>query len=117
MTPGSVTTGFTPDPALSVTKSGAMPVDVEDGEDITYTVTVTNTGNVTMTGVVPTDPGPTFNGAAGTGTMSAFSPAGVTLAMSEASTRLTSDTLNFMDFPLVGDGDPTGAGHCLLPPV
>lgn len=47
---------------------------------IEYTVTITNTGNVTLFGVAPNDPGPRFSGVQGTGTLSAFVPEKVDLA-------------------------------------
>lgn len=44
-------------PGLSLTKT-ANPAAVRDGDTLTYTVTATNTGSVTQTGVVLTDPMP-----------------------------------------------------------
>ena len=78
-----------PVPSMTITKTAAVPTIsggadatiADAGDTILYTYNVKNTGNVTMTGVVPTDPGPTFNGFANTpANMGAFSPASATVA-------------------------------------
>ena len=81
------------DPGLSIAKtvgtptiaSGAKADRADAGDTIAYTITITNDGNVTLDGVAPNDPGPTFNGQSGTGTMGGFTVQGSSPAASTAS--------------------------------
>ncbi|WP_295810036.1 hypothetical protein [uncultured Nitratireductor sp.] len=76
--------------SLVAAKSGAYHGDgegfAEAGDEIHYTVEVTNNGNITLAGIAPEDPGPRFNGVAGTGTLSAFTPGAIDLAPGETGT-------------------------------
>ena len=83
--------------ALPTTASGADATIVDANDTILYTYTVKNTGNVTMTGVVPTDAGPKFNSIAGTGSLGAFSPASATLAPNATQTFTATYTLSQLD--------------------
>jgi uncharacterized repeat protein (TIGR01451 family) len=108
-----------PTPNLGITKSAALPTTangtdttiVDANDTITYTYTVTNNGNVTMTNVLPTDPGPKFNGTAGTGTLGAFTPTvgttPVTLAPGASKTYTAVYTLSQLDV-YRGAGVPSG---------
>jgi len=53
----SVTVTFTADPAISVAKSEASTGPYLVGATISYNISVTNTGNITLHSVVATDPG------------------------------------------------------------
>ncbi len=92
-------------PALTITKTAAAPTTAlgsdathtDSGDTITYTYLVKNTGNITMNGVAPVDPGPTFNGSAGTGSLGAFSPVTATLAPNATQTFTAVYTLTQLD--------------------
>jgi uncharacterized repeat protein (TIGR01451 family) len=91
--------------AMTVVKTAGAPTlsvgditIVDAGDTIAYSYAVKNTGNVTLTNVAPTDPGPTFNGFAGTGSLGAFSPAGpITLAPGVTQNFTATYTLTALD--------------------
>ena len=62
-----------PAPAMTLTKAASFSMDAKAGDLVTYTYVATNTGNVTMTGVSVSDVH------SGTGSLSAITPAAVTL--------------------------------------
>lgn len=78
-------------PRLALAKSGAFD-DIDGngsasvGDTLVYSFTVTNTGARTLTGVIPVDAGPTFNGVAGESVLSAMAPTAVTLSPGAAQT-------------------------------
>ncbi len=91
----SVAVTVTPSaPDLAITKSAAAPdvtggadaANADAGDTITYTYTVTNNGNVSMSNVTPIDTGPTFDGENGTGTLGAFTLASGTLPLAPGAT-------------------------------
>ena len=94
-----------PAPTLTIAKTAAAPtvsggtdaLHTDAGDTITYTYVVKNTGNVTMNSVAPTDAGPTFNGTAGTLSLSAFTPASVLLAPGISQTFTATYTLSQLD--------------------
>jgi hypothetical protein len=114
-------------PTLTVAKTAAAPVDVnadgviKNGDTITYTYTITNSGNVTINSVAPLETGAglgeKFNGIAGTGSLSAFTlvsttnaaTTGATLAPSESGTWTAVYTLTDVDaFRAAGINPATG---------
>jgi len=81
VTPSTAETGFAPAPNLSIVKSLSSATSFNSaGDTITYEYLVTNTGNITIDAVLPTDSGPTFNAMPATNALSAFSPAAISLA-------------------------------------
>ena len=91
-------------PTLTVVKTAGVPVDttgdgiIGPGDKITYTYTVTNTGNVTINAAKPVDTGPTFNQIAGSGgTMSAFSPLTANLAPGGSQVFTATYTMSAVD--------------------
>ncbi len=74
-----------PQPNLSIVKTAdPLPTSLSAGDVITYRYNIENTGNVTIDSIAPTDVGPTFNGAAAAGSLSAFTPATASLAPTES---------------------------------
>ena len=92
-------------PSLTIVKTAAAPttgsgtdtLHTDAGDTITYTYVVKNTGTVTMNSVAPTDAGPSFNGTAGTLSLSAFTPASVLLAPGISQTFTATYTLSQLD--------------------
>jgi uncharacterized repeat protein (TIGR01451 family) len=92
-------------PRLSVVKTASLPTVnqgasntlTDAGDRITYTYVVTNSSAVALTLVAPIDPGPKFNGINGTGTLGAFSPVSVTLAVGASQTFTAIYTLSAAD--------------------
>jgi uncharacterized repeat protein (TIGR01451 family) len=86
-------------PAVNVEKTAAAPTEtagsqndlVDAGDTITFSYELSNTGNVTLSNFVITDPGPQFNGVNGTGTWGAYStdPATITIAPGGAAVTIT----------------------------
>lgn len=111
VTPSSVETGFAPMPSLSVVKAvnGATSFS-QAGDVITYQYTVTNTGNIAIEDVSPTDSGPTFNGVAAAGMLSGFAPALVDLAPTTNQVFTATYTLQQADIDnMVAAADPLTA--------
>ncbi len=121
----TVETGFAPMPSLTVVKGVSAATSFSAaGDTITYEYTVTNTGNITVDSVVPTDAGPTFNGIAAAGTLSGFTPPAASIAPQEnlvftATYQLqqddvdnmaaAADPLTAIDNTASASGDPVGA--------
>ncbi len=83
-------TGLALTPSMTIAKSVSNATSFsQEGDTITYEYELLNTGNVTINNAVPTDTGPTFNGAAATNSLSAFSPASVTLVAGAPATTVT----------------------------
>ncbi|WP_338531542.1 DUF7507 domain-containing protein [Nitratireductor thuwali] len=72
-------------PDLSLVKTGEYRDAngngaIDAGDEIVYEFAITNTGTVTLASVAPKDAGPLFDGKAGTGSLSDFTPASADLA-------------------------------------
>lgn len=80
-----------PNPLLTVIKTASDTTDVEEGDTITYSYAVANTGNVTMTSVSVSDVH------SGTGALSAITPASVDLAPGDNQTFMASYTVTQED--------------------
>lgn len=88
-------------PTLTVSKSGAAPVEVGSdgvinaGDTILYTYVVTNSGNVSINSVTPVDTGPTFNSLAGTGSLGGFTLISSTDPASSGSSLLPNESATY----------------------
>ncbi len=92
-------------PSMTISKTAAAPTvaagtnttQTDAGDTITFTYVVTNNGNVTMNSVAPVDSGPSFNGSAGTASLSAFSPLTATIAPTSSQTFTATYVLSTLD--------------------
>ncbi|MDJ0613701.1 MAG: hypothetical protein QNJ29_08465 [Rhizobiaceae bacterium] len=97
-------------PAITLSKAAGTPTFAaggnslltDGGDTITYSYTVQNTGNVPVSGVAISDVGPTFNGIAGTGTLSAFTPASAAIAVGATQVFTATYTLSQLDVDNAG---------------
>jgi len=88
----------TPDPSMTIDKSVSTATSFDGaGDTITYSYLVTNTGNVNIDNVVPTDSGPTFNGAAATNSLVGFTPASATITPGNSQTFTATYLLDQID--------------------
>ncbi|WP_229449096.1 DUF11 domain-containing protein [Nitratireductor sp. B36] len=87
--------------SLALEKHGELQSTDEEfaeaGDTILYTFKVTNDGNVTATDVVPSGPGPRFNGRPGSGELSSFTPASGELGAGESITLEATYTMTQSD--------------------
>ncbi len=99
--PSTTQTGPTPGPGLTVAKSissTSFSTPLAAGDTIAYQFVVTNSGNVNIDAVTPVDPGPTFDGTAGTGAALVFATTDATdLAPTETATFTATYTLTAAD--------------------
>jgi len=105
VTDSTATTGFTSVASLGIVKTagapsvgaGLNPTATDAGDTIAYSFEVTNTGDVTVTGVAVNDLGLTFNAVAGTGSLSAINCPLSTLTPQQTTTCTATYTLTQMD--------------------
>jgi uncharacterized repeat protein (TIGR01451 family) len=78
------------------TALGGDAANTDAGDEIVYRYTITNNGSVTENNVAPNDPGPTFNGANGAGSLSAFTEVtGAGAGTGDAATLAPGETVVF----------------------
>jgi len=91
----TATTGFVINADATIVKSITNLGDFDEaGETIDYQFVITNTGNINLTQVLPSDVGPSFNGTGSDAAFSGFVPnAGVDLAPGESATFTNTYTM------------------------
>jgi len=77
--------------------AGASPTLTDGGDTLSYSYEITNTGNTTLNNVTISDPGPTFDGNPGTGTLSPFSPASANILAGSSQIFTATYTLSQSD--------------------
>ena len=107
-----------PAPAMTLAKTASDTTDVQEGDVITYTYAVQNTGNVTLTDVTISDVH------SGTGSLSAISPASLaTLAVGDSASFTATYTVTQDDIDAganitnTATGNATPAGGTFTPPT
>ncbi|MEP3889063.1 MAG: hypothetical protein ABJN69_01275 [Hellea sp.] len=105
-----------PAPDMSLAKTASDTSDVQEGDVITYTYAVVNTGNVTLTNVTISDVH------SGSGTLSAISPASIaSLAVGDSASFTATYTVTQADIDAgtnitnTATGDATPAGGTFTP--
>ena len=92
-------------PSMTLTKVASKDTDVELGDIITYTYVAQNTGNITLDDVGITD------NHSGSGTLSAITPASVTLAPNDSQTFTATYTITQADIDAGGVIANTATGN------
>lgn len=88
--------------------AGSDATIADAGDTITYSYTVKNTGNVTLTNVTPNDTGPTFNAIAATGTLGAYTPAAGSVTLAPNATQVFTATFTMSQLDVYRGAGVTG---------
>jgi uncharacterized repeat protein (TIGR01451 family) len=108
---GGTTVPIAPSPGLTVTKSAAPSTVAAAGDAVTYTITTTNTGNVTLTGVTVADPLPGLGPLANVwdGTAGTLSPGqSVVSTATYTVTQANVDAASLQNTATASGTDPSG---------
>ncbi len=107
----TVSTPLAPTPSIEVVKTGSLDDDAVEGDTVTYSFTVTNTGNVTLTGVGLSDPllGGNVALTGWTGAVGTLAPgASVTATRSYTLTQANVDAGSVVNTATATGNPPTG---------